>query len=169
MKAIRPTTSEAIVVLDTEIGPIAMHSENGILTRIEIGDESAESRGKCSLLTDFSEQMRSYLAGDRTAFKLPPERWIPAPTRWQRAVRQAMLSIPWGEKVSYGDLADLAGGLGRQHARAAGQACGANLLPILVPCHRVLAHDGTLGGYGGGLDKKRFLLRLEGQDWREAA
>ena len=73
-------------------------------------------------------------------------------------MRAAMVSIPWGRTLSYGEIAHIAGGA----PRAVGQACGANMLPIVVPCHRVLAANG-IGGYSGakGLDTKRFLLALE--------
>ena len=69
-----------------------------------------------------------------------------------------MISIPWGQTLSYGEVAHAAGGA----PRAVGQACGANMLPLVVPCHRVLAANG-IGGYSGGkgLDTKRFLLALE--------
>ena len=81
-------------------------------------------------------------------------------TAFQRAVWQAMLEIPRGETRSYGWLAERIGRPGA--ARAVGQAVGANPLPLLVPCHRVIASDGGLGGFGGGLEMKEALLRHEG-------
>jgi len=80
-------------------------------------------------------------------------------TAFQRSVWQALLEIPRGQLRSYGELT---AGLGRGSPRAVGQAVGANPLPVLVPCHRVVASDGRLGGYSGGLDRKVRLLEIEG-------
>jgi methylated-DNA-[protein]-cysteine S-methyltransferase len=81
-------------------------------------------------------------------------------TKFQRAVWQAMRSIPLGGTVSYGELARKAGNPGA--ARAVGQAVGHNPIPLLIPCHRVIASVGTLGGFGGGPTLKRALLKVEG-------
>lgn len=81
-------------------------------------------------------------------------------TPFQRSVWKAMLSIPHGSTVSYGDLARRVGRPGA--ARAVGQAVGSNPIPLLIPCHRVVAADGGLGGFGGGLAMKTALLRQEG-------
>jgi methylated-DNA-[protein]-cysteine S-methyltransferase len=80
-------------------------------------------------------------------------------TDFQRAVWSALLEIPWGEKRSYGEIAARIGRAGS--ARAVGGANHDNPIVILVPCHRVVASGGALGGYGGGLDKKRWLLAHE--------
>jgi methylated-DNA-[protein]-cysteine S-methyltransferase len=85
----------------------------------------------------------------------------PAPaTDFQRRVWAACAQVPYGATATYAELARIVGS--PQGARAVGQALGANPLPVLVPCHRILASDGTLGGYGGGLPMKRGLLALEG-------
>ena len=81
-------------------------------------------------------------------------------TPFQRRVWKAIASIPWGETRSYAWLARKAGS--PRAYRAAAQACGANPLPRIIPCHRVIASDGTLGGFSGGLSLKRKLLMLEG-------
>ena len=81
-------------------------------------------------------------------------------TPFQRRVWRAISSIPWGETRSYAWLARRAGS--PRAYRAAAQACGANPLPPLIPCHRVIASDGTIGGFSGGLTLKRKLLMLEG-------
>ena len=107
---------------------------------------------------DLPQRMRRYLQGAREAFPYPLD--LRTATIFQSAVWQATSAIPYGETRSY---AWIARALGRPQApRAVGQALGANPLPIVIPCHRVLASDGALGGYGGGLALKRRLLALEG-------
>lgn len=107
-------------------------------------------------LAEARDQLLAYLAGRRRCFSLP---LAPGGSDFQREVWSALLRIPWGETRTYGELARR---LGREGAaRAIGTANGANPLPLLIPCHRVLAADG-LGGYSGGLALKRRLLELEG-------
>jgi methylated-DNA-[protein]-cysteine S-methyltransferase len=102
------------------------------------------------------EQLQQYFSGTRRAFELP---LAAQGTDFQRAVWRALQTIPYGQTVSYGDLA---GKLGNAKAsRAVGLANGANPLPVVVPCHRVIGADGSLTGFGGGLAIKRALLRLE--------
>jgi methylated-DNA-[protein]-cysteine S-methyltransferase len=103
-----------------------------------------------------ARQLTEYFAGQRTEFDLPLEM---AGTDFQRRVWAALREIPYGETVSYGELAR---GLGQASAsRAVGLANGKNPFAVVVPCHRVVGSDGSLTGYGGGLDRKRFLLALE--------
>jgi methylated-DNA-[protein]-cysteine S-methyltransferase len=102
------------------------------------------------------DQLSAYFAGELTTFDL---RLAAVGTPFQRSVWTALRRIPYGQTRSYGQLAQ---GLGRpEAARAVGAANGANPLGIIVPCHRVLGADGSLTGYGGGLERKRFLLALE--------
>jgi O-6-methylguanine DNA methyltransferase len=102
--------------------------------------------------------LKNILAG-RTAGKLPPLDWS-GTTQFQQAVWREMLRLKPGRTRSYGEIARL---IGRPKAvRAVGGACGANPIPVLVPCHRVLAANRQLGGFGGGLDWKRRLLAREG-------
>mgnify|MGYP000394384154 CR=1 FL=1 len=107
------------------------------------------------LLQDACAQLQAYFAGDLNRFDLP----LDFGTGFAEQVRRAMSAIPYGETRHYGDLAREIGA----PAQAIGQACGANPLPILIPCHRVLAAKG-LGGFSakGGVESKVFLLRLEG-------
>jgi methylated-DNA-[protein]-cysteine S-methyltransferase len=103
------------------------------------------------------EQLREYFAGERTSFDLPLEM---DGTDFQRRVWGALREIPYGETRSYGELSrDL--GLGARGARAVGLANGRNPISVIVPCHRVIGADGSLTGFGGGLDRKRILLELE--------
>ena len=103
-----------------------------------------------------ARQLEAYFAGRLTRFSLPLS---PRGTEFQRQVWAALLEIPYGQTVTYGQLA---AGLGRAAAsRAVGLANGRNPISIVVPCHRVIGSDGSLTGYGGGLDRKRYLLDLE--------
>jgi methylated-DNA-[protein]-cysteine S-methyltransferase len=106
---------------------------------------------------DVLAQLEEYFAGARNMFTL---RLAPAGTPFQLAVWSALQAIPYGETVSYSELARRLGRPGS--ARAVGLANGANPLPIIVPCHRVIGADGALTGFGGGLGIKRALLSLEG-------
>ena len=101
-------------------------------------------------------QLRDYFAGRRTGFDLP---LAPEGTPFQRAVWRQLQDIPYGATISYGELARRVGN--PKASRAVGSANGANPIPIVIPCHRVIAADGKLGGFGGGLPVKRALLALE--------
>ncbi|MCC6141672.1 MAG: methylated-DNA--[protein]-cysteine S-methyltransferase [Nitrospira sp.] len=103
-------------------------------------------------------QVLDYLAGKRQTFDVPLD--LSRGTAFQRQVWRALLRVPYGKLRSYQWVALRVGG--RQYARAVGNAVGANPLPIIVPCHRIVAHDATLGGFSGGLPTKRKLLTLEG-------
>lgn len=102
-------------------------------------------------------QLREYFAGKRRSFDVPVD---PAGTDFQRRVWRAVAAIAFGETTSYGKIAATLGGA--QQARAVGAAVGANPIPIIIPCHRVIGADGSLTGYGGGLRMKIWLLRHEG-------
>ncbi|HUZ26968.1 MAG TPA: methylated-DNA--[protein]-cysteine S-methyltransferase [Streptosporangiaceae bacterium] len=103
-----------------------------------------------------ADQLGAYFAGELTCFDLPLQ---PDGTPFQHRVWMALRAIPYGQTISYGQLA---AGLGAPAAsRAVGLANGRNPISIVVPCHRVIGSDGSLTGYGGGIDRKRFLLDLE--------
>jgi O-6-methylguanine DNA methyltransferase len=108
------------------------------------------------LLDKLSQELREYFAGQRREFSVPLDL---RGTDFQRAVWREIASIPYGETRTYREVAR---GAGRERAvRAAGTATGCNPVPIVVPCHRVIAAHGKLGGFSGGLDAKRRLLALE--------
>jgi len=118
------------------------------------GDGSPAAR---RILAEAEKQLREYFAGRRREFDLP---LAPRGTGFQQEVWRGLRDIPYGQTESYGELARR---LGRPEAvRAVGTANGANPIPIIVPCHRVIGRDRSLTGYGGGLDAKRALLKLEG-------
>jgi len=109
-----------------------------------------------SLFDDAIRQLREYFAGERTTFSLTLK---PEGTDFQRAVWAELQNIPYGETISYKELADR---IGKPKAvRAVGAANGANPIPIIIPCHRVIGNDGSLTGFGGGLPLKKRLLELE--------
>ena len=108
-------------------------------------------------LNGLAERLRRYTRGEAVAF--PDALDFHSVSPFQRAVWEATRDIPRGQTSSYGELAARVGRPGA--ARAVGQAMAHNPWPIVVPCHRVVASDGRLGGYGGGLDMKERLLRLE--------
>ncbi|MEN2751123.1 methylated-DNA--[protein]-cysteine S-methyltransferase [Psychrobacter sp. FBL11] len=111
-----------------------------------------------SLLLTAIEQLNEYADGRRNAFDLPLD--ISLGTEFQQQVWQALQGINHGETISYATLAKRVGN--PKGFRAVANANGKNPFSIIVPCHRVIASDGKLGGYTGGLDKKRYLLELEG-------
>ena len=110
------------------------------------------------LLIEALEQLTAYFKGERQAFDLPLD--ISLGTNFQQRVWQELQKIPHGETISYATLAQRVGN--PKGYRAVANANGRNPFSIIIPCHRVIASDGKLGGYTGGLDKKEYLLALEG-------
>jgi methylated-DNA-[protein]-cysteine S-methyltransferase len=110
------------------------------------------------LFRETIRQLHEYFAGSRTRFDVP---LAPAGTPFQRRVWDAIRDVPYGETITYGELARRCG---RPAAvRAAGAATGRNPITVIVPCHRIVGSGGALTGYAGGLDRKRALLALEAQ------
>jgi methylated-DNA-[protein]-cysteine S-methyltransferase len=119
--------------------------------------DGAAHRPKLAPLPEVRRQVAAYFAGQLQTFELP---LAPRGTLFERRVWDALVAIPYGETRSY---AEIARAIGRPDAcRAVGRANGRNPIPIVIPCHRVIGSDGSLTGYGGGLDLKRYLLGLEG-------
>lgn len=116
------------------------------------------ARSSSVTLRKARKQLVEYLGGARTSFDLPID--VSRGTMFQRRVWKTLRAIPYGQLWSYRGLASRVGGV--QYARAVGGAVGANPLPIVLPCHRVIAQDATLGGFSCGLPAKRRLLALEG-------
>ena len=114
-----------------------------------------------TFLSEAKTQLVEYLAGERREFSIPID--MSGGSAFQRRVWRAILKIPYGRVQSYQWVAARVGG--KQYARAVGMALGSNPVPIIVPCHRIVAHDGSLGGFTGGLPMKRRLLKLEAR-WR---
>lgn len=143
--------------MDSPVGGLRLHAHAGLLTRVEFGAEPEGSSLVDPLLDAVEQQLTEYFAGERREFDLP---LASDGTEFQRKVWSEVRRIPYGETASYGDIARRLGyepGI----SRAVGAANGANPLPIVVPCHRVVGADGSLTGYAGGPDRKRILLELE--------
>jgi methylated-DNA-[protein]-cysteine S-methyltransferase len=152
-------------VVDSPIGPMTLVAENESLRGINMDDPrhlppnvrfGHPDPGDSAVLAAARRQLEEYFAGERTDFDLP---LAAEGTPFQRRVWDALREIPYGETVSYGELARR---IGQPTAsRAVGLANGKNPISIVVPCHRVLGSTGKLIGYGGGLDRKQTLLELE--------
>jgi methylated-DNA-[protein]-cysteine S-methyltransferase len=143
--------------LPTPIGPLLLLSNGDALTGVYMAPHPFEAdRCDDALLRPAREQLRAYFAGELIDFDLP---LAAKGSEFQRRVWQALRAIPFGVTVSYGEIA-------RRislptASRAVGAANGRNPISIIVPCHRVIGANGTLTGYGGGLDRKRWLLGHE--------
>ena len=137
------------------VGDLTLFEEDGKLISLDWG--AVEGGVSSPLLEEAHRQLDDYFDGHRRSFDLL---LAPMGTAFQRKVWRALQDIPYGSVSRYGELARLID----SGPRAVGSACGRNPLPIIIPCHRVIAADGSLGGYSGqdGLETKQFLLTLEG-------
>jgi methylated-DNA-[protein]-cysteine S-methyltransferase len=156
--------------IESPLGPLYIAMSERGLCSVSFGvsqadflsglDPLARTEQSPPALTLIAEQLQAYFAGARASFDLPLD--LNQMTPFQRSVLQAARRIPSGTVWTYKQVAQV---IDKPRAsRAVGQALGRNPVPIVIPCHRVVASDGGLGGYsgGGGLDSKRLLLRLEG-------
>jgi methylated-DNA-[protein]-cysteine S-methyltransferase len=164
----------AWAVRDTAVGPLmAARSGEGLVLvvfravppTVEREVAALERRLGCAAVRDeerlapVTDQLDAYFAGELKEFELPLD-WSLTTGFNRRVLRELATGVPYGSVVGYQDLADRVGEPGA--ARAVGAAMGANPLPVVVPCHRVIESDGGIGGFGGGLEIKRALLALEG-------
>jgi methylated-DNA-[protein]-cysteine S-methyltransferase len=139
----------------TPLGDLTVSEEEGVIVSLDWGRVPGQQ--PTPLLREAARQLQDYFDGTRSAFDLPLS---PPGTPFRRQVWDALCRIPPGETRSYQQIAQE---IGCRSARAVGQANGANPIPILIPCHRVVAANGLLGGYSGGEGPatKRYLLDLE--------
>ena len=149
-------------IADSPIGPLTLVSTDGILSGLYMDRQRyrppAETFGEPddAPFGQVMDQLAEYFAGKRSEFSVPVSL---SGTEYQRTVWTALQDIRYGETVSYGELAER---IGRPAAsRAVGLANGKNPISIIVPCHRVVGSTGDLTGYGGGLDRKQYLLDFE--------
>jgi len=148
--------------IQTPIGTLGVAATSRGLWRIEFdarkirparGDAEAQAH-----LATAVQQLREYFLGQRKEFNLPLDL---QGSPHQLRIWRALCAIPYGETLTYGELARRVG-LPTSAARAAGRACATNPAPVVVPCHRIIGGDGKLHGFGGGLPRKEALLKLEG-------
>lgn len=156
------TRTEALQTLTMEspVGPLVLTAEGESLTALAFSDEPAngtKSDEPPPVLIEARRQLLAYFAGDLQLFDLPR---AARGTPFQQRVWAELTWIPYGTTASYGEIARRLG-MAAGGSRAVGLANGSNPIAIVVPCHRVIGSDGTLTGYAGGLDRKRFLLGLE--------
>ena len=137
--------------MDTPVGRLGAVVKQGRVREVRFGGHSLAD-------DTVTQQLSEYFAGQRREFDLPLD--LSGVTPFRAEVLRALMRVPYGETTTYAELARAVGN--PKAVRAVGSACATNPLPILIPCHRVLRTDGSLGGYRGGEAAKRFLLRLEG-------
>jgi methylated-DNA-[protein]-cysteine S-methyltransferase len=149
--------------LDSPVGALLLVGEGGVLREVRfdthpLGLEPDPGwREGGALISRVASQLESYFTGRLERFDLPLE---PQGTPFQRRVWRALGDIPFGTTLSYGELAARVGN--PKASRAVGAANGRNPIPLVIPCHRVIGRGGQLTGFGGGIDRKRLLLKLEG-------
>ncbi len=149
-------------IIDSPIGPLTLAGSGDVLTHVVMDGMAHAPRDQAEWVPAphafgaAAEQLDEYFAGARTRFDLA---LAPTGTAFQEQVWAALREIPYGATWSYGELARHVGRPGA--SRAVGLANGRNPIAVIVPCHRVIGADGSLTGYGGGLDRKRALLELE--------
>ena len=144
-------------------GGLLLSATETAITGLHFMDEAPKGVGGASALLDEAQaQLLSYFARERTQFTLP---LAPVGTPFRQKVWAALMQIPYGQTITYGELAQAIGN--PKACRAVGGANHHNPIPILIPCHRVVGSGGALTGYAGGLELKRALLKLEGADLTE--
>lgn len=141
---------------ETILGSVTFVEEDGALLAITTHRSYEDIEQETALIKEAYRQLSEYLKGERKAFDLPLK---PRGTDFQKRVWRALCDIPYGETRSYKQIAEAIGN--PKAVRAVGMANNRNPITIIVPCHRVIGANGKLVGYGGGLEMKEFLLRLE--------
>ncbi len=155
-------TEKIFRTLESPVGTLTVAGDGTVVTNLRMTDQTHEPVGRTtwrhepSAFTEAVEQLHAYFAGELTRFDLS---LTMEGSGFQRSVWKALIDIPYGETTSYGEIARRVGKPGA--ARAVGLANGQNPIAIIVPCHRVIGANGSLTGYGGGLDRKVILLDLE--------
>ncbi|MEU7803130.1 methylated-DNA--[protein]-cysteine S-methyltransferase [Micromonospora arborensis] len=145
-------------VLDSPIGEFSVATDGTNVCGASFGRvEAAVDEPGDALSRQVATELRAYFAGELTAFTIPVS--MPRGSDFERAVWREMTLIPYGETLTYGEVARLVGDPGA--ARAVGVACNRNPIPVIVPCHRIVGAGGKLVGFGGGLPRKVKLLELE--------
>lgn len=143
--------------IKTPIATVLAITDGNAITSMDFVDDDPKPEPiEHPLLLQLSKELAEYFAGERDHFTLPLN---PEGTEFQKEVWKTLLSIPYGKTISYAEEAQKFGN--PKAIRAVANANGRNPIAILIPCHRVIATGGGLGGYSGGIEKKEFLLHLE--------
>ncbi len=146
-----------VKTIRTPIGPLALEGNNEALCSISFSPtENPDSEVIPEILKDAERQLQLYFAGKLKEFDL---NLAPEGTEFQRDVWNEVAKVPFGETLSYLDIAMKSGG--KTYTRAVGLANGKNTIPIIIPCHRIIGTNGKLTGYAGGIENKRWLLLHE--------
>ena len=145
-----------ITYMSFEIISLEIITENDKLKGINFVESYKETTKDDSFQKEIKKELMEYFEGKRKVFEIPLE---VEGTEFQKKVWTEMAKIPFGERMSYGELAEKSGC--PKGARAVGLACNKNKIPIIIPCHRVVGKNGNLTGFAGGLDIKAQLLKLE--------
>ncbi len=147
----------AIRVMTSPVGPLTLQSHGEAVCAVLFGRRGEPAEADTAVLRQCEEELAAYFAGKLRTFTVPLG---PVGTPFQLSVWEALRQIPYGETRTYGEIAAAIGN--PRACRAVGMANNRNPISILIPCHRVIGSGGALVGYGGGLEVKKFLLKLEG-------
>lgn len=153
----QPNTSNDIFMITTPIGTMIATADEENITSLDFAEDAPNlTHSDNPLLLRLEKELSEYFEGKRRTFTLPLN---PQGTPFQQTVWKTLQTIPYGETISYAKEAQLFGN--PKAIRAVASANGRNPIAILIPCHRVIASGGGIGGYSGGLWRKEFLLKLE--------
>ena len=152
-----PFSDMARMVIQSPVGPLTLSEAEGALTKIDFGGHADGREAESPVLEQAARELAEYFAGERREFTVP---LAPEGTAFQKSVWEELRKIPYGETVSYKDIAVRLGRPGA--AVAVGQANSRNPIPIMIPCHRVIGANGKMVGYTGGMHIKKALLAVEG-------
>jgi methylated-DNA-[protein]-cysteine S-methyltransferase len=147
------------ISVPTPIGDLGVAADFGEITGVHFGGvgKNPVTETPQPVLIEARDQIEAYFRGELTDFAVALG--APSGTDFEKQVWKVIAGVPYGEMITYGEIAKLLGD--PEAARAVGTACNHNPVPVIVPCHRVVGAGGKLVGFGGGLDRKRFLLQLE--------
>ena len=149
---------------NSPVGPIVIESDGEALTGLRFGEEKTQATSSLPIFDEVTRWLDDYFAGKQTENAVMDGKTDariaakPRGTAFQQRVWQALLTIPYGKTVSYEEIARM---VGCKSAQAVGQAVGANPVALLIPCHRVIAAHGKIGGYEYGIEIKKRLLNIE--------
>jgi len=144
------------IKVESPLGILILKSDGQAVTEISFSEEDQEIQNSCAVLESCQEQLNDYFAGKLVSFDLPLK---PEGTEFQQKVWTELLKIPYGETITYMELAVRLGDI--KAIRAVGTANGRNPIAIIIPCHRVIGAGNKLTGYAGGIWRKKALLELE--------